>query len=56
MQLSNLNPRIVTLSFFVLTFFGLCSKAEGRIEKPRGEIRVVDNFRPDINVLGQNVS
>lgn len=31
------------------------SKAEAEISKPRGEIRVVESWRPDINVLGHNV-
>ena len=31
------------------------AKAEGEIPKPRGEIRVVESWRPDICVLGHNV-
>ena len=45
MQVSRLNPRIIMLSFFFVFFFGLCSKAEGQHQEPRGEIRVVDNWR-----------
>jgi peptide/nickel transport system substrate-binding protein len=55
MQLSRLNPRIIILSFFIMVFFGLCSKAEGQEHKPRGEIRVVESWRPDLNILGHNV-
>jgi peptide/nickel transport system substrate-binding protein len=55
MQVSRVNPRIVILSFLVVIFFGLSSNAGGRVEEPRGELRVVENFRPDINVLGHNV-
>jgi hypothetical protein len=55
MQLSRPSPRIIILSFLFLIFLGLCGKAEGQVKEPRGEIRVVDNWRPDINVLGHNV-
>ena len=55
MHLSRLNPRIIILSFFFLIFFGLCSKAEGQAYEPRGEIRIVESWRPDINLLGHNV-
>jgi peptide/nickel transport system substrate-binding protein len=55
MQLSRLNPRIIILSFFFVIFFGLCSKAEGRSQEPRGEIRIVESWRPDVTVLGHNV-
>ena len=55
MQISRVNLRIVVLSFFVLIFFGLCSKAEGQAQEPRGEIRVVENWRPDITVVGHNI-
>jgi peptide/nickel transport system substrate-binding protein len=52
-------PKICTpigiLFFFILTFSGLFAKAEEEIPKPRGEIRVVEGWRPDINVLGHNV-
>jgi ABC-type transport system substrate-binding protein len=55
MRLSRINPGIIIVSFFVLIFFGLCSNAEGQDQEPRGEIRVVESWRPDINVLGHNV-
>jgi len=31
------------------------TEAKGEISKPRGEIRVVESWRPDMNVLGHNV-
>jgi len=43
------------LSLFILTLVGMPAEAEEEIAKPRGEIRVVESFRPDINVLGHNV-
>ncbi len=55
MQFSSVNSRIILTSLFVIIHFGLCGKAKARHEEPRGEIRVVDNFRSDINVLGHNV-
>ena len=55
MRLSNIIRRIILTSFFVVSVLGLCSKAEGQAEEPRGEIRVVENWRPDINILGHNV-
>ena len=45
---------IVILALFILTSLGIANAAE-EIPKPRGEIRVVESFRPDINVLGYNV-
>jgi peptide/nickel transport system substrate-binding protein len=33
----------------------LSNEAEGETAEPRGEIRVVESWRPDINVLGHNV-
>jgi len=45
----------VIMTLFILTFLGIFTEAKGEIQKPRGEIRVVDSFRPDINVLGHNV-
>jgi peptide/nickel transport system substrate-binding protein len=36
-------------------FLGLNDKSEGQAQEPRGEIRVVESWRPDINVLGHNV-
>jgi len=47
--------RIVILSLFILTFLGIFTEAEGEIQKPRGEIRVVASWRPDVTVLGHNV-
>jgi peptide/nickel transport system substrate-binding protein len=55
MQLSRVNSRIITISFFILLLFGLSSSADGGTQEPRGEIRVVESWRPDINVLGHNV-
>ena len=55
MQLSRLNSRTILLSFFFLIFFDLCSKADGQKHEPRGEIRIVESHRPDINVIGHNV-
>jgi peptide/nickel transport system substrate-binding protein len=46
---------IIILSLFILTFLGMLTEAKGEIPKPRGEIRVVASWRPDINVLGHNV-
>ena len=54
MQLSKTNPVLIILSFFVISF-GLSHKAESRHEEPRGEIRVVENWRPNDNVSGHNV-
>ncbi len=45
---------IVILSLFILTISSIPSKAE-EISNPRGEIRMVESWRPDINVLGHNV-
>jgi len=38
-----------------LLLIALFNKAEGETREPRGEIRVVENWRPDLNVLGHNV-
>jgi peptide/nickel transport system substrate-binding protein len=46
---------IVILSLFILTLVGMPAEAAEEIPKPRGEIRVVESWRPDINVLGHNV-
>jgi len=46
---------ILILSLFILTFLGIFIEAKGELQKPRGEIRVVESFRPDIAVLGHNV-
>jgi len=55
MNISSVNPRIIIISYFLLIFFGLSSKAEGQAQEPGGEIRVVECWRPDVNVLGHNV-
>ncbi len=54
MLLSKRGSRIVILSLFILALC-LVPKAQGEIPKPRGEIRVVESWRPDITVLGHNV-
>jgi len=46
-------PLIVILSLFILTFLGIAN-AEGELSKPRGEIRVVESWRPAVNVLDQS--
>ena len=46
---------IAMLSVFLLSLFGLPAKAEVDLSKPRGEIRVVESWRPDMTVLGYNV-
>ena len=46
---------IATLSLFLLTFSGLSARAQSEIANPRGEIRVVESWRPDVTVLGHNV-
>jgi len=45
---------IVICSLFILFLLVIPSEAE-EIQKPRGEIRVVESWRPDITVLGHNV-
>ena len=55
MQLSRPNPGIIALSFFVLIIIGSCTADEVRAQDPRGEIRVVESWRPDLTVLGYNV-
>ena len=45
---------IAIFSLFILTLLGIHTEAE-EIPKPRGEIRVVESWRPDLNVLGHNV-
>jgi hypothetical protein len=46
---------IVILCLFILTFLGIFTETKGEIPKPRGEIRVVESWRPDINVLDYNI-
>jgi peptide/nickel transport system substrate-binding protein len=43
------------LPFFIVSFFTLWTTTEGLDLEPRGEIRVVESWRPDITVLGHNV-
>ncbi len=45
---------IVILSLFILFLLVIPSEAE-EIQKLRGEIRVVESWRPDMTVLGYNV-
>ena len=53
------NHRIFTsppcVLFFVLILFLVTSALTKAMAEPRGEIRVTDSYRPDINVLGHNV-
>jgi len=53
--LKKIGTPIVILSLLILTFLSMFTKAEGEISKPRGEIRVVESWRPDITLLGHNV-
>jgi peptide/nickel transport system substrate-binding protein len=46
---------IVILSLSILTLLALPPSSAGELSKPRGEIRVVESWRPDITVLGHNV-
>jgi ABC-type transport system substrate-binding protein len=46
---------IIILSLFTLTLLGMLGDAGAEVPKPRGEIKVVESWRPDINVLGHNV-
>jgi peptide/nickel transport system substrate-binding protein len=55
MFLSKPNPRIISLSLSILILFGLSAKAETEISEPRGEIRVVESWRPDTTVVSHNV-
>ena len=55
MPLFNVSHRVAVLTVFVLASFGLSNKVVAQAQKPRGEIRVVENWRPDISVLGHNV-
>ena len=54
MRLSRVTPGII-LWCFVFILLGLCSEFEARRDEPRGEIRIVESWRPDITVLGHNV-
>jgi ABC-type transport system substrate-binding protein len=55
MQFSRVNLRITVLSILVLAFFCLSSKAVAQEQEARAEIRELESWRPDINVLGHNV-
>ena len=44
-----------SILLFVLILFLVTSVRTKAIAEPRGEIRVVENWRPDVNVLGHNV-
>ncbi|MFH1624929.1 MAG: ABC transporter substrate-binding protein [Pseudomonadota bacterium] len=46
---------IIILSLFILTLSPLPARAQKELTKSRGEIRVVESWRPDVNVLGHNV-
>ena len=47
--------KILIWSLVPLLLFAFEDAAEGETTEPRGEIRVVESWRPDINVLGHNV-
>jgi hypothetical protein len=55
MPFSKRNFMILIWSLVSLLLFALHSEVEGESTEPRGEIRVVESWRPDINVLGHNV-
>jgi peptide/nickel transport system substrate-binding protein len=55
MLLSKRNLMILIGSFVPLLLIALHSEVDGETTEPRGEIRVVDSWRPDVNVLGHNV-
>jgi peptide/nickel transport system substrate-binding protein len=55
MLLSKRNLKILIWSLFSLSLIALHSEVEGETAEPRGEIRVVENLRPDVNVVGHNV-
>jgi peptide/nickel transport system substrate-binding protein len=46
---------VIIASLFILPLLTGPSNAAEQTSKPRGEIRVVESWRPDINVLGHNV-
>jgi peptide/nickel transport system substrate-binding protein len=46
---------ILIWSLVPLLLIALSHKTESQTTEPRGEIRVVDSWRPDVNVLGHNV-
>jgi peptide/nickel transport system substrate-binding protein len=55
MLLSKRTLTILLGPLLTLALIGLAATAEGESMEPRGEIRVVESWRPDINVLGHNV-
>jgi len=55
MLLSKRTFKILIWLFAPLLLVALSNKAEGETTELRGEIRVVESWRPDINVLGHNV-
>lgn len=56
MNTSKANSGIIIVFLFPLIFFGLfINGSEGQAKEPRGEISIVESWRPDINVLGHNV-
>jgi peptide/nickel transport system substrate-binding protein len=55
MLLSKRILKILTWLLAPLLLIALHNKAEGETREPRGEIRLVENHRLDINVLGHNV-
>jgi peptide/nickel transport system substrate-binding protein len=55
MMLSKRNLMVLNWLLAPLLLIALSNRTEGEPTEPRGEIRVVESFRPDINVLGHNV-
>ena len=55
MQLLKVSPRMILASLSLVIFLGQYSKSDGQVNEPRGEIRIVESWRPDITVLGHNV-
>ena len=55
MMLSKWNLKNLIWSIVPLLLIALSHKAQGETTEPRGEIRVVESWRPDVNVLGHNV-
>jgi len=49
------NPRTAILASFTLVFLAFPSIVPAQQTEPRGEIRVVESWRPDITLLGHNV-
>jgi len=47
--------RIASPLLIILCLYGTAAWSAEEASKPRGEIRVVESLRPDINVLGHNV-